>query len=142
MLSAKAMPATWRVMCLVSSLVLSSGPLSAQVIAPQVIPRGTRIRVSLKGSQGNSVVGIADTLKDDWLRWWPTGRFADSLPLSALNTLEVSRGRHPNVLKGAVIGGTAGAVHGAFRGDKPNPTYRNFVSRCVKESGLEIIGWN
>lgn len=47
-----------------------------------------------------------------------------------------------NAAKGAVIGGTAGAVHGAFRGDKPNPTYRNFVSRCVKESGLEIIGWN
>ncbi|HET8869339.1 MAG TPA: glycine zipper family protein [Aquabacterium sp.] len=47
-----------------------------------------------------------------------------------------------NAAKGAVLGGTAGAVHGAFRGDKPNPTYRNFVGRCVKESGLEVIGWN
>ncbi|MDE2400231.1 MAG: glycine zipper family protein [Burkholderiales bacterium] len=43
---------------------------------------------------------------------------------------------------GAVAGGTAGAVHGAFHDDKPNPTYRNFVSRCLKERGLEVIGWN
>ena len=44
--------------------------------------------------------------------------------------------------KGAAIGGTAGAVHGAFHNDKPNPTYRHFVARCLKEQGLEVIGWN
>ena len=44
--------------------------------------------------------------------------------------------------KGAVIGGTAGAVRGSFHNDKPNPTYRNFVSHCLRDQGLEVIGWN
>jgi len=43
---------------------------------------------------------------------------------------------------GAAVGGSAGAVSGAFHNDRPNPTYRNFVQRCVSEKGLEIIGWN
>jgi len=47
-----------------------------------------------------------------------------------------------NAAKGAVIGGTAGAVRGSFHNDKPNPTYRNFVSRCLRDQGLEVIGWN
>ena len=47
-----------------------------------------------------------------------------------------------NAAKGAVAGGATGAVSGSFNNDKPNPIYRNFVSRCVQEKGLEIIGWN
>ncbi len=43
---------------------------------------------------------------------------------------------------GAAVGGSAGAVSGAFHSDRPNPTYRNFVQRCVSVRGLEIIGWN
>lgn len=41
---------------------------------------------------------------------------------------------------GAAVGGTAGAVHGAFRNDT-NPTYRNFVQRCLRERGYDVIGW-
>lgn len=41
---------------------------------------------------------------------------------------------------GAAIGGTAGAVHGAFRNDV-NPTYRNFVQRCLRDRGYDVIGW-
>lgn len=47
-----------------------------------------------------------------------------------------------NAAKGAVAGGATGAVSGSFNNDKPNPIYRNFVSRCVQEKGLEVIGWN
>lgn len=47
-----------------------------------------------------------------------------------------------NAARGAVAGGATGAVQGSFHNDKPNPTYRNFVSRCVKEQGLDIIGWD
>ncbi len=43
---------------------------------------------------------------------------------------------------GAAIGGSAGAVSGAFNNDRPNPTYRNFVQRCLSERGFEVIGWN
>lgn len=41
---------------------------------------------------------------------------------------------------GAAVGGTAGAVHGAFRNDV-NPTYRNFVQRCLHDRGYDVIGW-
>ena len=42
--------------------------------------------------------------------------------------------------EGAAVGGTAGAVHGAFRNDT-SPTYRNFVQRCLRERGYDVIGW-
>jgi len=42
--------------------------------------------------------------------------------------------------RGAVVGGSVGAVAGAMN-EKPNMTYRHFVQRCVAEQGLEIIGW-
>lgn len=41
---------------------------------------------------------------------------------------------------GAAVGGAAGAVHGAFHNDV-NPTYRNFVQRCLRERGYDVIGW-
>ena len=41
---------------------------------------------------------------------------------------------------GAAVGGTAGAVHGAFHSDL-NPTYKNFVARCLRERGYDVIGW-
>lgn len=42
---------------------------------------------------------------------------------------------------GAAIGGTAGAVHGAFRASEPSALHRNFVQRCLRERGYEVIGW-
>ena len=41
---------------------------------------------------------------------------------------------------GAAVGGAAGAVHGAFHNDA-NPTYRNFVQRCLRDRGYDVIGW-
>ena len=43
---------------------------------------------------------------------------------------------------GAAIGGSAGAVSGAFHNDRPNSVYRNFVQRCLSEKGFDVIGWN
>jgi outer membrane lipoprotein SlyB len=43
---------------------------------------------------------------------------------------------------GAAIGGSAGAVSGAFQNDKVNPVYRQFVQRCLTEKGFDVIGWN
>ncbi len=42
---------------------------------------------------------------------------------------------------GAAVGGAAGAVHGAFQ-NNVNPTYRNFVQRCLRERGYDVIGWD
>lgn len=43
---------------------------------------------------------------------------------------------------GAAVGGSAGAVSGAFHNDRPNGVYRNFVQRCLSEKGFDVIGWN
>lgn len=43
---------------------------------------------------------------------------------------------------GAAVGGSAGAVSGAFHNDRPNSTYRSFVQRCLSEKGFDVIGWN
>ena len=55
-------------------------------------------------------------------------------------------GRGSDVLRagatGAAIGGSAGAVSGAFHNDKVNPVYRQFVQRCLQEKGFDVIGWN
>ena len=55
-------------------------------------------------------------------------------------------GRNNDILRagaaGAAIGGSAGAVSGAFHNDKANPVYRQFVQRCLSEKGFDVIGWN
>jgi hypothetical protein len=55
-------------------------------------------------------------------------------------------GRATDILRagaaGAAIGGSAGAVSGAFNNDKVNPVYRPFVQRCLQEKGFDVIGWN
>lgn len=55
-------------------------------------------------------------------------------------------GRSSDVLRagatGAAVGGSAGAVSGAFHNDKVNPVYRQFVQRCLSEKGFDVIGWN
>ena len=43
---------------------------------------------------------------------------------------------------GAAVGGSAGAVSGAFHNDRPNGVYRSFVQRCLSERGFDVIGWN
>jgi hypothetical protein len=42
---------------------------------------------------------------------------------------------------GAAAGAAAGAVRGGFEAADPNPTYRNFVQRCLRERGYDVIGW-
>ena len=43
---------------------------------------------------------------------------------------------------GAAGGAAAGAVRGAFKSTDQNPTWRNFVQRCLREKGYDVIGWD
>jgi len=56
---------------------------------------------------------------------------------SAIRGGNVGRG----VLGGAAIGGAAGGVRGAFRANEVSPIHRNFVQRCLRERGYDVIGW-
>lgn len=42
---------------------------------------------------------------------------------------------------GAAGGATLGAVSGAFDADEPDPVFKNYVDRCLREKGYELIGW-
>lgn len=64
---------------------------------------------------------------------------------SAVGALITGRGGEGLLRAGAVgaaVGGSAGAVSGAFHSDRPNPVYRSFVQRCLGEKGFDLIGWN
>ncbi|MBI9076828.1 MAG: cell envelope biogenesis protein OmpA [Desulfatibacillum sp.] len=42
---------------------------------------------------------------------------------------------------GAVGGGAGGFARGVFNSGEPNPVYKNFVDRCLREKGYEPMGW-
>ena len=50
-----------------------------------------------------------------------------------------------NLGRGAAAGGAGGAatglVHGLFRSSGPDPVFKNWVDRCLREKGYEPIGW-
>lgn len=47
--------------------------------------------------------------------------------------------------RGAAIGGATGATAGAVRGTAkqigPSRVYKNYVNRCLREKGYDVIGW-
>ena len=51
-----------------------------------------------------------------------------------------------NVGKGAGAGaagaGAATVTRGLLRSNKPDPVFRSFVERCLREKGYEPIGWD
>lgn len=44
-------------------------------------------------------------------------------------------------VQGAAVGGAAGSTHGAIHSDEPGALHKNFVSRCLRDRGYEVIGW-
>ena len=43
---------------------------------------------------------------------------------------------------GAASGATASLLHAFFKNPGSNPTYRNFVERCLSDRGYDLAGWN
>jgi len=42
---------------------------------------------------------------------------------------------------GAAGGAAIGCLQGLFRSPEPDPVFRQFVERCLREQGFEPIGW-
>ena len=43
---------------------------------------------------------------------------------------------------GAAVGGAAaGTVRGAMNSGETSPVYKNFVQKCLRDRGYEVIGW-
>jgi len=44
-------------------------------------------------------------------------------------------------LAGAAAGAAAGTVSGGMQATETSPIFKNFVDRCLRERGYEVIGW-
>ena len=44
-------------------------------------------------------------------------------------------------LAGAAAGAAAGTVRGAIQSSETSPVYKNFVQKCLRDRGYEVIGW-
>ena len=42
---------------------------------------------------------------------------------------------------GAAGGGVVGLIRGMFDSDEPSPVFRQYVDRCLRDKGYEVIGW-
>jgi outer membrane lipoprotein SlyB len=51
------------------------------------------------------------------------------------------RGAGTGAAVGAATGATAGAVGGVAKQTVPSPVYKEFVARCLRERGYDVIGW-
>ncbi|ABE42129.1 glycine zipper family protein [Polaromonas sp. JS666] len=95
----------------------------ARAVSAGLTPEQKSNEVGRRAGEGAATVGVA----------------------SAVGALITGRGTD-GVLRagaaGAAVGGSAGAVSGAFHSDRPNTTYRSFVQRCLSEKGFDVIGWN
>lgn len=44
-------------------------------------------------------------------------------------------------LGGAAAGAAAGTVHGTMQSSETSPVFKNFVNRCLRDRGYDVIGW-
>ena len=94
--------------------------------AAALVP-GARVRIAQPGQEsrvGTLVARAADTL----LVQWPEFANAVAVPHDAISRLDVSTGRHRNVVKGAVIGVAAGGAAGFILGAA---SYQPCTSNCI-----------
>jgi hypothetical protein len=93
----------------------------------QSVTPGSRVRVTLKTTPPRIMTGTLDQVAGDTLHLRvkdeaQSGRTGKPvyqvmpLPVAAVGTIEVSRGRHSNVGTGVLIGGLAGVVAGLAGG--------------------------
>ena len=94
----------------------------SRAVAAGLTPDEKTNEVGRRAGEGAATAGVASAVGA-----LLTGRGSDVLRSGAI---------------GAAVGGSAGAVSGAFHNDRPNTTYRHFVQRCLSERGFEVIGWN
>jgi hypothetical protein len=92
---------------------LASGNRAAQVAGQAVVGAGSSAAVgAAAGAAGGAVVGHA------------------------------TRGAAVGAAGAGAAGMTRGLLQGLFRKRGPDPTYKNFVNRCLREKGYDPIGWS
>jgi len=52
-----------------------------------------------------------------------------------------SRNVFDSAAAGAAVGAAAAGTYGAIRSDEPDDIHKNFVQRCLRERGYDVMGW-
>lgn len=53
-----------------------------------------------------------------------------------------ARGAAAGAAGGGAAALTGSLLRGLFRPREPDPAYKSFVNRCLREKGYDLIGWN
>lgn len=53
----------------------------------------------------------------------------------------VSGSAGERALAGAAAGAAAGTVRGGVKSTETSPVFKNFVQKCLRDRGYEVIGW-
>src|SRR5512142_3259163 len=97
----------------------AASPALTDTLTGQAPPIGTRLRVTLKGLP-TTLTGRLEQLGPDTLYLrvsdWE-GEMLSRIPLSIVETAEMSQGRHSRAAMGALLGGAIGGVAGYAAGD-------------------------
>ena len=43
---------------------------------------------------------------------------------------------------GAAAGAAVGLIRGSVKASEPSGTFKNYVNRCLRERGYDVVGWN
>jgi hypothetical protein len=97
-------------------LAVRPDALAGQAATPaSTIVPGARVRIRIAGEEPRIARVVAHTGDTLHVRW-PEYANVASVPLAQVSTLDVSVGRHRNVLKGMALGTVAGGAIGAAIG--------------------------
>lgn len=96
-------------------LFARSEPLIGQGTTPAALAPGARVRITQAGQQPRVATVVAHT-RDTLLVRWPDLTNTVAVPVAEISRLDVSTGRHRNLVKGMVLGTVGGAAVGALVG--------------------------
>lgn len=83
--------------------------------------------------------GVRETRDGEVARKTAGGAAAGGAAAGAWGIVHGDAGKR--ALAGAAAGGATGAVRGTMESGETAPVFRNFVQRCLRDRGYEVIGW-
>ncbi len=129
----------------VAALLIAGGCASTQ--SPVLYPNDKLSRVGKE--QAERDIAECRKLADEWVRSTAAKDIGKGAAVGGVAGAAVGavggavsgRGAGTGAAVGAATGATAGAVHGAVKQAEPSPVYKQYVNRCLRERGYDVIGW-
>ncbi len=137
-------PVRLTVLGMIAGLALGA---CARTQSPVLYPNAKLQQVGKE--QAGQDIEACRKLADDWVQSTAGKDIAKGTAVGAAGGAAVGavagavsgRGAGMGAAVGAATGATAGAVHGAAKQTEPSPVYKQYVNRCLKERGYDVLGW-